>query len=102
MDMILGCLFHICTFSMELSSKSLECLEIFRKRPFEDDEHVRMVGQATVDMLLQKPSQTSVSKESQSSDTSSAQETEDSMCQYGLSALFLQSARHGLESEEFK
>ena len=103
MDMILECLLHTSTtFLMELSAKSLECLEIFRKRVFESDEHVRMVGQATMDMLLQKTNQSPISHCTPSADASSENETEDAKCQYGLSVLFLQSARHGLESEEIQ
>ena len=103
MDMILECLLHTSTtFLMELSAKSLECLEIFRKRVFESDEHVRMVGQATMDMLLQKTNQSLISHCTPSADASSENETEDAQCQYGLSVLFLQSARHGLESEEIQ
>ena len=102
MDMILECLLHTrTTISMELSAKSLECLETFRKRVFESDEHVRMVGQETMDMLLQERNQSSTPNCSPSTNASSENETEDTKCQYGLSALFLQSARHGFESEEF-
>ena len=103
MDMILECLLHTrTTFSMELSAKSLECLETFRKRAFESDEHVRKVGQETMDMLLQKTNQSTISNCGPSANASSESETEDAKCQYGLSALFLQSARHGFESEELK
>lgn len=102
MDMILCCLFNTLTFSMELSSKSLECLEVFRKRIFEDDEHIRMVGQTTMDMLFQKSNQSSALSFNPSTNTPNTEETEDSLCQYGLSSLFLQSARHGLESDELR
>ena len=103
MDMILECLLHTrSTISMELSAKSLECLETFRKRVFESDEHVRMVGQETMDMLLQKTNQSPIPNCSPFASASSENETEDAKCQYGLSALFLQSARHGFESEELK
>ena len=38
---------------MELSRKCLECLEVFRKRVFEDDEHVKSVVQTVIDHLLE-------------------------------------------------
>ena len=87
---------------MELSRKCLECLEVFRKRVFEDDEHVKSVVQTVIDHLLERSTECVALLGFLPADVLEHVTSEDTSCQYGLSVLLLQSARRGLASAELE